>query len=389
MRIIVIHNHYQDKGGEDVVFAQEVHALRSLHTVETLTFQNRTGWRGLLQFALYPWNIFAVNKALGLIKSFKPDVVHVHNTHYALGPLLFRALHKRGIHVVTTLHNFRLLDPSASLFYQGAPYLPDLRADFPWSSVHKKVLDNSLLKTFWTAFTYYLHKKLGTWQMVSRYLVLSHFAKDLILKSSLGIEASRITIKPNFAPVLASPSPAPTRGNHFIYIGRLSVEKGISPLLKSFAHSTSTIKIYGDGPLRSEVEQYAQQYPNIKFEGYQHQEVLTQALLSCQALIVPSICYEGMPLSVLEAFALGTPVLASKIGVLGEMVQEHQQGLQFEPNNPQSLSQALSRWNALTESEKTEISKNCHNAYLDRYSQEKNVLLLQDIYQDILEKHNL
>lgn len=386
MRIIVIHNHYQDKGGEDVVFAQEVAALRHTHRVETITFRNRKGWRGLLQFALYPWNLFAARKVIRLVNSFKPDVVHVHNTHYAIGPWVFRALHKRNIPVVATLHNFRLLDPSGSLFHNGAPYLPNLQADFPWQSVRRKVLDNSFLKTFWTAFTYYFHKKLGTWQHVDRYLVLSQFAKDLILQSSQQIEEHRIVIKPNVVSALSPPNLNSSRHNYYVYIGRLSVEKGISSLLESFAQSSATVKIFGDGPLREEVLQYSRRHPNIQYEGYQQGEALTNALLFGQALIVPSVCYEGMPLTILEAFSVGTAVLASKLGVLPEMVQENKLGLLFEPNSPSSLAQVLQRWEALPDMIKQEISKNCHNTYLERYSSKKNVLLLENIYKDILEK---
>lgn len=388
MRIFVIHNHYQDKGGEDVVFAQEVDALRQVHTVETLTFHNRKGWRGLFQFALYPWNVFAVRKAIRAIKSFNPDVVHIHNTHYAVGPLLFRALYKRNIPVVATLHNFRILDPSAALFHQGTPYRPDLEADFPWQSVGKKVLDNSFLKTFWTAFTYYLHKKIGTWQQVDRYLVFSNFAKEMFMESRLHLDNNQIAIKPNFVTPASLPPPLPERQDFFVYIGRLSEEKGIAPLLQGFAQSSATLRIYGDGPLREEVLQYAGKHSNIQYKGYQQKEVLTEALLSCQALLVPSICYEGMPLSILEAFSLGTAVLVSDLGILPEMVQERVHGLHFQPNNPTSLAEALTRWEALVKTDKQQISKNCHNTYLDRYSPEKNVLLLQNIYQSILKKEH-
>lgn len=384
MRIFVLHNHYQDKGGEDIVFAQEVDELRQRHQVQTMTFTNKKGWRGLLQFLFYPWNIFATKKTIQQIAAFRPDIVHVHNIHYAVGPLLFRALYKRGIPVVFTLHNFRLLDPSASLFYKGNVYMPDLKADFPWESVRLKVLDNSLLKTFWTAFAYYLHKKTGTWRHVDKYLTFSHFAKECLVNSSLRIKPAQIAIKPNFVQPLAS-SEATDRKDYFVYIGRLSIEKGVLPLLRAFSRSDIQIKIFGDGPLREEVVRTASQHPNIEYEGFQDKTVLNKHLRTCQALIVPSICYEGMPLSLLEAFSAGTPVLASRIGILEEMIKEGIHGLHFEANDPDSMIHTLDKWKTLPKDHKQIISINCQKAYLEKYSPEKNVILLEEIYKETLQ----
>ncbi|HMR19165.1 MAG TPA: glycosyltransferase family 4 protein, partial [Sphingobacterium sp.] len=298
---------------------------------------------------------------------------------------LFRALYKRKIPIVITLHNFRLLDPSASLFYKGHAYMPHLKADFPWESVRRKVLNNSLLKTFWTAFTYYLHKKIGTWHYVDKYLTFSNFAKQCLTDSSLQIKSDRIAIKPNFAKPLLINEIITSRLAYFVYIGRLSEEKGISTLLKAFSRTDKTLKIFGDGPLRDEVLQYAHRYPNIQYEGFQDKAILNKHLLACQALVVPSICYEGMPLSILEAFSVGTPVLASKLGILEEMIQERVHGLHFEANDPESTRATLDKWQRLSEEDKQKISANCHKAYLDKYSPRKNVILLESIYQETIQ----
>jgi glycosyltransferase involved in cell wall biosynthesis len=384
MRIFVLHNHYQDKGGEDIVFAQEVKELQHNHQVQAMTFKNKKGWRGFFQFILYPWNVFAVKKALRSIAEFRPDIVHVHNTHYAIGPLLFRALQKRKIPVVLTLHNFRLLDPSASLFYRDKIYIPDLTANFPWQSVRLRVLDNSLLKTFWTALTYYLHKKAGTWKNIDRYLTFSNFAKKLIVRSSLDIAPDQIRIKPNFVLPPANEPVPPLRENHFIYIGRLSEEKGILPLLKAFSKSDFKLKIFGDGPLRADVLQYVERYPNISYQGFQSKSTLHAELCSCEALLVPSICYEGMPLNVLEAFSLGTPVLANRRGILEEMIDDGIHGFHFDVNDPAGTVATLKKWHNLTKDDKQKISLNCQKAYWDKYSPQKNVILLESIYQEVI-----
>ncbi|MFD2553257.1 glycosyltransferase family 4 protein [Sphingobacterium tabacisoli] len=388
MRILIIHNFYQHKGGEDVVFAQETAVLRDKgHQVETLSFQNKKGIKGLFQFLLYPWNSFAAHKVLKKVNDFQPDVVHVHNTHYAIGPLVFRSLCKRKIPVVLTLHNFRLLDPSANLFHNNEVFTDTIDKEFPWKSIKNKVLDNSLLKTFWTAFTIYIHKKLGTWKDIDRILSFSEFGKQLLLRSTLQLSPQNIVIKPNFA-LESSESKHIEKKDYFVYIGRLSEEKGIESLLKAFSECEHIIHIFGDGPLVEKVKQASQLHPNIIYGGFQQKETLDYYLSSSQALIVPSIWFEGMPMTVLEAFACGTPVMASKIGILEEMIQNGKNGFLFEPNDEKSIIDTIHNWQALSIDDKNVISENCKKDFSDTYSSQKNVLLLETIYKEAIQQTN-
>ncbi|NGF58068.1 glycosyltransferase family 4 protein [Parapedobacter sp. SGR-10] len=382
MRILIVHNFYQHHGGEDVVFEQEMKLLATRHDVKSVRLRNKKGWKGVLQYLFYPWNIFSAQKVLKEVKSFAPDIVHVHNTHYAIGPLLFRSLYKRKVPVVQTLHNFRILDPSAILFHKGKVFTDTITKEFPWKSVRNKVLDNSWIKTFLTAFTYYFHKKIGTWQHVDKFLVFSEFAKGLLLQSSLRLASNQIAVKPNFVYPIVQQT-AHTRENYFVYIGRLSVEKGITPMLEAFAESGLVLKIYGTGPLQDTVKKYVHLHTNIEYYGFQPKEVLHETLSCSQALIMPSVCFEGMPMTILDAFASGTPVIASKIGILSEMVQPGKNGLHIEPNDKNSLIQALYNWQYLRLEEKKQMSENCKNEYWEKYSPEKNVSLLERIYQEV------
>lgn len=386
MRILIIHNFYQHKGGEDVVFTQEATVLKDKgHQVETLSFQNKKGIKGLFQFLLYPWNSFAAHKIMKKVADFQPDIVHIHNTHYAIGPLAFRKLSKRKIPVVLTLHNFRLLDPSANLFHNNNVFTDTIDKEFPWKSVKNKVLDNSLLKTFWTAFTIYIHKKLGTWKNIDRILSFSEFGKQLLLRSTLQLSAQNIVIKPNFA-LESLEEKQIEKKDYFVYIGRLSEEKGIDSLLKAFSKCEYIIHIFGDGPLVEKVKQAAQLHPNIVYGGFQQKETLHQHLSASQALLVPSIWFEGMPMTVLEAFACGTPVIASKIGILEEMIQNKKNGLLFEPNDDKSIIDALHTWQTLSIDDKNAISENCKKDFSDTYSSQKNVLLLETIYKEAIQQ---
>ena len=215
--------------------------------------------------------------------------------------------------MVKTLHNYRFLCPSGTLFHNNELYLKSLGTSFPWEAVKEKVYRNSLALTLWLAFTIWLHKRIGTFTKINRYITLNEKSRCIFLSSDLGLTETQIITKPNFIPRNATAS-LPTRGNHFLYIGRLSPEKGIAVLLKAFADNGLPLTIIGDGPMRDEVIRHQQQNPLIRWLGFQNKDVIQHELQLCNALIVPSVCLEGMPLTIVEGFATATPAIASKLG---------------------------------------------------------------------------
>jgi glycosyltransferase involved in cell wall biosynthesis len=197
MKILLIHSHYQLQGGEDAVVDQEIELLRRAHEVDVLYFQNQGGWKGATQFIGSIWNIGAAQKVRQKIQEFQPDVVHVHNWHFANG-LNFRAINQFGLPIVHTVHNYRLLCPSAILLYQGKLFTNSLQQSFPWKAVFKKVYRSSIVLTFWLAFVVWFHKKIGTWQKIDSYICLTPFAVELFQQSNFGVSKERFTVKPNF-----------------------------------------------------------------------------------------------------------------------------------------------------------------------------------------------
>lgn len=385
MRILIIHNFYQHQGGEDVVVQQEMDELRKKnHTVELLTVKNTKGLQGIKQFLLYPFNFLIANALIKEVNNFQPEIIHIHNLHYGLGPLLLRKLKKKGYPLVMTLHNFRLICPSATLFFNDQLFTASLREDFPWTAVKNKVLDRSFLKTFITAFTYWWHKKQGTWTAIDRYFVLSEFAKQTFLKSTLNVPAHKFTIKANA--VNMDSSPEQNFGNDFIYIGRLSHEKGIIQLLEAISGTKHQLKIFGSGPLEEDVKKYNDRHDNIQYLGFQSHEVLQQEILKASALVVPSICYEGMPMTIIESFALGTPVLSSHIGILEQMIVPLYTGLHFDPYNKQSICDTFDNWLQLDDETKQKISQNCKNTFVENYTMDKNMHILESTYMDLIKK---
>ncbi|MCD8538403.1 MAG: glycosyltransferase family 4 protein [Leadbetterella sp.] len=379
MRILLVHNYYQDPGGEDSVFHQEAEALRKKHTVELLTFRNRKGLAGLIQYLLYPYNIGAAFRLRNKIRDFAPDLIHVHNIHYASGPILFRTARRRKIPVVFTLHNYRMVCPSALLFYKGKRYMGSVGKAFPWEAVRKGVLEGSVPKTFLTALTYRLHAWLGTWKNVDAFLPLTTFGKSLLLQGRLGIPEERIHVKPNFIEPLLPENAAPSGEEpYFLYVGRLSEEKGVRQLLHAFNRADAPpLHIVGDGPLRYLLSDLVN--PRIRLLGYISREKLGQHIAGSRGVVIPSICLEGFPLAMLEGFSLKTPVILSREVAAGEIIDDGKNGFMIDPRDFHKKIAELYRNPDLKQA-----GEEGFKTYEALFTKEKVMNLLEDIYRKVL-----
>lgn len=352
--------------------------LGETEEVFSLTFRNRKGLRGVWQTLWSPWNIWAGRRIKRAIERHRPDVVHIHNLHYAIGPLAVRVAKGMGVPVVMTLHNYRLLCPSATLFHNGEVFTASLHAGFPWEAVRKGVHSHSVVKTWWLAVTNWIHRKAGTWQMVDRYITLTDFAKRLFVDSSFGVVAEKFVTKPNF--VVDGTKTAVPRGHHFLFIGRLTQEKGVQVLLDAFAGTDYQLRIAGDGPLCSLVMEVTQTSPNITYLGNLNRSAINQQLAECAALLFPSIWYEGLPMTLIEAFAAGTPVIASDLGAMRSLVHEGENGWRFTANDAVALRQKVAEWLHTDDSYKVRISRQARDEYQQHYTAARNKKLLLTCY---------
>lgn len=386
MRILIIHNHYQEPGGEDVVFEQEEALLSETEDVFSLTFQNQKSWFGMWQTLWSPWNIWAGQKVRRAIRKYGPDIIHIHNLHYAIGPIAVRIAKRRGIPVVMTLHNYRLICPSATLFNNGKLFTDSFHVNFPWKAVRLGVHSGSSIKTFWLALTNWLHKKTGTWFMVDCYITLTDFARQLFVQSTLALPAEKITVKPNFVP---PPNQIPVvRGSHFLFIGRLTPEKGIDVLLEAFSDTDQQLRIAGNGPLQSKVVAACHKHTNITYLGALDKSSIEGLLATCSALIFPSIWYEGMPMTLLEAFAAGTPAIASDLGAMHAMIHDGGNGYLFPAGNTAALRQRVEQWAELDETEKHQLCKRARLTYEQHYTAAANRELLLEVYRSALQSNH-
>lgn len=381
MRILILHNKYQHLGGEDIVVQQEANALKNKgHEVLILTDKNRRGLKGVLQFLFYPFNFWIKQKLFNTINSFNPEVIHIHNIHYAIGPYLIKKLKQKGYPVVMTMHNFRLICPSATLFYQNKTHTESIAENFPWTAVKAKALDNSFLKSFITAFTYYIHRK--TWQQIDRFIVMTKFSKQIFLDSNLGLSETNITVKPNFVE-LSNPPIHNKRENHFLYIGRVSEEKGVRQLVSHFLNTDHLIKVIGDGPIAEELKNITKHSKNIHWLGHRNKSEIQDEISRCQAVIVPSVCFEGaVPLTILESIVLRTPVIASEIGAISELIKNNNTGWTFDPYSQESLFNAIN--NFKQHKDKDSIVENAIKVILVHYQRKTVIEELINIYQQIV-----
>lgn len=383
MRILILHSRYVHSGGEDTVLKQEQGLLEESFTVETLLFQNKQGIVGAFQFFCSIWNVIAAKQLREKIRSFKPDVIHIHNWHFASGPIIIRVANKMGVPIIHTLHNYRLLCPSAILFHENQVFTESLSQNFPWSAVKRKVYRNSILQTFWLAFIVWFHKKIGTWNKINTYICLTDFSKQLYQNSSFKKLPNRFIVKPNFIASIERNKNI-KREEHFLFIGRLSIEKGLLVLLNAIKNTKLKVKIAGDGPLKDKVQQMAKENQNIIYLGILNRQEVQKEMRCAEALIFPSIWYEGMPMTIIEAFSESTPIIASNIGAMSIMIEHNNNGLLFKSGDSSSLQKQLENWSRLSSSKKNEMSNQSFITFEEKYSKSLQLKLFDKIFGKII-----
>lgn len=390
MKILLVHNRYQRVGGEDVVFETERDVLKAGgHEVATLEVSNaRIGgsWTALAAAA------GAVHSRQGrrlmreAIADARPDVVHVHNFFPLLSPSIFGACAGAGVPAVWTLHNFRVACANGFLLRNLKPCEACV-GHVPWRAVQHRCYRGSRAGSAAVAAMIGIHRSIGTWQRyVARYIALTSFARDIFIRA--GLPAARIAVKPNF---IADPSglidPDATRKG-FVFVGRLSPEKGISTLLEAWRDNPRPLAIVGDGPLAGEVAAAAALNPAIRYlgGGLSRSEMFA-TVAAAEALILPSVWYENFPLSLVEAMALATPVIASNLGALPDIVTDGMNGLLFPPGDAPALRRLTDDFAERDRSYKHVLGAHARGTYERALSPEVGLAALMDIYRSVVADH--
>lgn len=381
MTIVTAHNRYQTPGGEDQAFAAEAALLEERdHRVIRFTEDNRRIPRmGRLRLAAAAlWNRAAARRLRRLLEQERPAVVHFHNTFPLLSASALRAAKRAGVAVVQTLHNFRLFCPNGLLLRSGSPCRDCLGHAFPWPGLRHACYRASRAATALAAGAVLARRLSGTWHDgVDAYIALSQFARRIFV--SAGVPEGKLRVKPNF--VHPDPGPGDGRGGYVLYLGRLSQEKGIRVLLEAWRmlRPAGRLRIVGDGPLGTSLrEQYRE--PGLEWAGRLPHDEALEALRRAAWLAVPSICYEGSPLAVLEALAVGTPVIASDLGGLPELVEPERTGWLAPAGDAQAWAAVLDR--ALSKTAQAAAMRGeARRCYQTRYTAEVNYQALLAIYR--------
>lgn len=376
LRVWVVHNAYQQRGGEDSVMEAEVALLREHgHHVETWVRHNDdvTHMSRLKLAAQTLWSTETTDRVASFVRDFRPDVIHVHNTLPLISPSVFWAAERAGVPIVQTLHNFRLLCPQATFLRDGR-VCEDCVGQVPWPAMRHRCYRESTVQTAAVSTMLVLHRAMGTFdQKVTRFIALNHFCRDKFVQG--GVPAARIDIKPNFVSRPSAGDGAAREGG--LYVGRLSVEKGMQTLIDAMRlHPGHGLMVAGSGPLEASLREVA---PSACLGALPLDQVMTR-LQRAAFLVLPSVWYECFPRVLVEAFACGVPVIASRLGSLAEIVTDGQTGLLFEPGNAAELAERI-RWAQAHPQEMARMGEAARAEYEAKYNPEQNVDQLTAIYR--------
>ncbi len=376
MRVLVVHNAYQQRGGEDSVVESEVALLRQYgHEVFTYERHNdEVGQASRVQLAAQAfWSSRTVREIEALIAEVKPDVMHVHNTMPLISPSVYWAAQKMGVPVVQTLHNFRLFCPQA-MFVRDGRVCEDCLGKVPWRGVLHKCYRDSAVQSAVMAGMLMAHRVMGTFvSKVDRFIALNEFCRSKMIEG--GLPSERVSIKPNF--VDWQPQPQWDQRAGGLYVGRLTSEKGVDVLLRALRRLPArTVSVIGGGPMEAEVASAL----GDAYLGFLPLSDIWGHLSRARYIVISSIWYEGFPRTIVEAFASGVPVIASRIGSLAEVVTDGETGLLFNPGDEDELVAKLA-WAQAHPQEMLRMGQAARAEYERRYTPERNCAKLIEIYQ--------
>jgi glycosyltransferase involved in cell wall biosynthesis len=391
MKIILVHNTYQQPGGEDIVFDQERRMLDLAgHYVVVYSRSNREiGNLSILgQIGVAKRTVWASDTRLEfdkLLACERPDVVHIHNTFMVISPSIYGACRDRGVPIVQTLHNFRLLCPNSNLFRDNH-VCEECIDDGLWRSIQHACYRDSRAATAAVVLMLAWHRHFKTWdKCVNRYIALTNFAREKFI--SAGFPADKIVVKPNF--LESDPGPQEQSGDYGVFMGRLSPDKGVSTLLQAWEQlpGRRQLQIIGDGVQREELEARARARGlNVSFLGHLSREKSIATLKHARFLVMPNLGYETFGMVIVEAFACSVPALCSRLGAMQEIVRDGHTGLHFTPGDSGDLAQKL-EWAWSNPSRLAAMGREARRQYERHYTADRNYEMLRQIYEKTLQSH--
>ena len=392
LKILQVHNFYKQRGGEAGVIEMEKNLLKENgHEVINFYKDSANERGGVISSMKTVWNMPFSKRIFQefsqTLQSEKPDIVHVHNTYPLITPSVFYATKNQNIPVVYTLHNYRLIYPNALLMHNGEIDLRTMQ-NSAYSVVRDQVYQDSLLKTYAVARLIEHHKKRKTWEtMVDQFICLTEFAKDVFVE--WGLPEHLLSVKPNFVQDPYQEFPhldADSKKEGFLFVGRVSKEKGVEDLIDTWLDHELEIPltIIGDGDIKEVLQKKSETNKYITWLGHQNKETVYKWLTKVKALILPSIWFEGFPMTLAESMAVGTPSIVSNIGSQHTIIKDGKSGLHFQVSNKKDLCNKVMSLNNDSKLVK-KLSEGARSTYLKNFTEDANYSELMNIYQSVID----
>lgn len=355
MRILLANKFYYRRGGDCICMLNlEQLLLERGHEVAIFAMQHPlnllTSWSeyfpseikfkpglGMIEAFVRPFGTDEVKrKFTALLEDFKPDVVHLNNVHSQISPVIAELAYMKGVKVVWTLHDYKLLCPRYDCLMNGTDVCEKCFFD------KKEVLKNKCMKNSKLAsyLAYWEAKKWNKGKLeayTDTFICPSHFMADKMMQG--GFNKEKLYTLCNFVDMKKCCKDEYNKDEYYCFIGRLSHEKGVKTLIEAANRLSYTLKIIGGGPLESEMRALAKDH--IEFVGFKQWEEVKDIVGNARFCVIPSEWYENNPMSVIEAQCLGTPVLGANIGGIPELIENGVTGMVFESRNVEQLKQKI------------------------------------------------
>jgi glycosyltransferase involved in cell wall biosynthesis len=381
MKVLSVHTNYKIRGGEDESRKAEENLLQRMgHQVACYEESNhRIDQLNPVDAAIRTiWSMEAHQSLTRRLAECTYDIVHVQNFFPIISPSIYYAARAKKVPVVQTLRNYRLLCPNGLFFRDGQVCEDCMGRAIPWPSVLHSCYRESLPATGVVATMLTVHRALQTWtEMVNVYIALTEFARQKFIEG--GIPGDKIFVKPNF--VYPDPGEEKDKEEFALFVGRLSVEKGVDTLIAAWQHLGQQIplKIVGEGPLTQQVIEATQRFPWIEWLGRKSLADVYNLMGRAKVLIFPSKWYETFGRVAIESFAKGTPVIASKLGAIEEIVEHGHTGMHFRPGDSEDLIRQV-EWVLTHPDRLAEMGREARIEFETKYTAQRNYHMFMQIY---------